>query len=291
MGTTILVTGARGKTARHLIPKLLRRGITVRAGSSSHAPTRAGAEPVPFDWFDESTYRAALTGAEAAYLVSPGLVRGGAEPVAQVEKFMHDAAGFGVRRIVLLSSFGVDQAPPEDALRRVESAVAESGVAHTVLRPTAFMQNFSENHWSGIAGKIRDQGRLIMPFGEHPVSYISAEDIAEVAAVALTEDGHDGKGYALTGPEAITLTEAAASISAAIGRHVPYVDPGPEAIRQILLDGGIPEQFAGYVDQAYRFAITSGVMAATTGDVRAVTGRPATDFADFATTAAGAWIA
>jgi uncharacterized protein YbjT (DUF2867 family) len=170
MGTTVLVTGANGKTARRLIPKLLQRGTTVRAGSRSLAPARAGAETVRFDWLDESTYPAALSGAEAVYLVSPGLARDDADPFAQVQKFVHSAADLGVRRIVLLSSFGVDQAPPEDAQRRVELAVAGPGVAHTILRPAAFMQNFSENHWSGIARKVRDQGQLVMPFGEYPVS-------------------------------------------------------------------------------------------------------------------------
>ena len=211
--------------------------------------------------------------------------------MAQVQKFAHSAADLGVGRIVLLSSFGVDQALPEDRLRRVELAVAGSGVPRTILRPAAFMQNFSENHWSGVARKTRDQGQLVMPFGEHPVSYVSADDIAEVAAAALTEDGHAGTGYTLTGPESITLTEVATHISAAAGRHVPYADPGPEAIRHALLDSGVPAEFADYVSQAFQFAVTSGAMTVVTGDVLAVTGRPATTFADFAVGAAGAWIA
>lgn len=291
MATTVLVTGATGKTARRLIPKLLQRGITVRAGSRTPASARAGAEPVHFDWFDESTYPVALAGAEAVYLVSPQLAGDLADPLAQVQKFAHSAADLGVGRIVLLSSFGVDQALPEDRLRRVELAVAGSGVPHTILRPAAFMQNFSENHWSGVARKIRDQGQLVMPFGEHPVSYVSADDIAEVAAAALTEDGHAGTGYTLTGPESITLTEVATHISAAAGRHVPYADPGPEAIRHALLDSGVPAEFADYVSQAFQFAVTSGAMTVVTGDVLTVTGRPATTFADFAVGAAGAWIA
>jgi uncharacterized protein YbjT (DUF2867 family) len=291
MATIILVTGATGKTGRRLIPKLVQRGITVRAGSRTLAPARAGAEPVHFDWFDESTYSAALAGAQAVYLVSPQSAGDGADPLAQVQKFANSAADLGVGRIVLLSSFAVDQAPPDDPLRRVELAVAGPGIAHTILRPAAFMQNFSENHWSGIARKIRDQGQLVMSFGEHPVSYVSADDIAEVAAAALTEDGHAGRGYTLTGPEAITLTEAATHISAAVGRHVPYADPGPEAIRHALIDSGVPAEFADYVSQAFQFAVTSGVMTAVTTDVLAVTGRPATTFADFAVGAAGAWIA
>ena len=76
-----------------------------------------------------------------------------------------------------------------------------------------------------------------------------------------------------------------------MGRHVPYADPGPEAIRHALLDSGVPAEFADYVSQAFQFAVTSGAMTVVTGDVLAVTGRPATTFADFAVGAAGAWIA
>lgn len=100
MATTILVTGATGKTARRLIPKLVQRGITVRAGSRTRAPARAGAEPVHFDWFDESTYPAALAGAEAVYLVSPQSAGDGADPSAQLQKFANSAADLGVDRVV-----------------------------------------------------------------------------------------------------------------------------------------------------------------------------------------------
>jgi hypothetical protein len=98
-------------------------------------------------------------------------------------------------------------------------------------------------------------------------------------------------GYTLTGPKAITLIEAAAQVSAAVGRQVPYVDQGPEAIRSALLHSGASAELASYVSQAFELAVTSGVMTAVTGDVLAVTGRPATSFAEFSVGAAGAWIA
>jgi uncharacterized protein YbjT (DUF2867 family) len=190
VATTVLVTGATGKTARHLIPKLLQRGITVRAASRVPAPPRAGIESLHFDWFDERTYPAALKGADAVYLVSPQSADDKADPLAQVHKFARSAADLGVRRVTLLSSIGIDQAPPEDPLRQVELVVAGAGVQPTFLRPAAFMQNFAENHWSGIARRIREKGQLAMPFGEHKVSYVSAGDIAEVAAATLADDSH-----------------------------------------------------------------------------------------------------
>jgi uncharacterized protein YbjT (DUF2867 family) len=291
MATTVLVTGATGKTGRRLTPELRQRGITVRAASRIPTAAREGVQPVHFDWFDETTYRPALADTAAVYLVSPGPADSGTDPVAQVEKFLQSAAGLGVSKAVLLSSFGVDQAPFDSPLRRVELAVTGAGLPHTILRPAAFMQNFSENHWSAAARTIREQGKLVMPFGEHPVSYVSAGDIAGVAAAALTEDGHAGKGYTLTGPEALTLTQVAAHISAAAGRHVPYADPGPDVLRLALLDAGLPAAAADYISQAYAYAVTSGAMTAVTSDVPDVTGRPATTFEDFAAGAAGAWIA
>src|SRR5512142_2711671 len=142
MSATVLVTGPTGKVGRRLIPLLARRGMTVRAANRSPVGARAGIEPVRFDWADESTYEAARRGAEAMYLV-PG-------PIPQpqhadyIRTLLDGASGVGVKRVVLLSSFGVGQAPPENPLRRIELAVESSGLPYTILRPVAFMQNFSE---------------------------------------------------------------------------------------------------------------------------------------------------
>jgi uncharacterized protein YbjT (DUF2867 family) len=245
---------------------------------------------VHFDWLDEGSYPAALAGADAVYLVSPHLNGTVTDALGQVRKFVDSLAGSGVGQIVLLSSFGVEQAPADDSMRQIELLVEGAGMAWTILRPAAFMQNFAENHWSGAARRIRERGEVALQFGEHPVSYVSADDIAEVAAAVLTGDGHAGHGYTLTGPEALTLSEVADYISAAAGRPVRYADPGPDATRQAVLDSGATPGYAEYVSQMYQFAMTSDAMAAVTGDVAAVTGHPATPFAEFAAGAAGAWI-
>jgi uncharacterized protein YbjT (DUF2867 family) len=290
VATTVLVTGATGKTGRRLIPELLRRGVAVRAAGRTPAPPRARVESMRFDWFDASTYGPALRGVDAAYVVSPHLSDNVVGFHAETEKFLADAIGAGVRRLVYLSSFGMDQAPAEDPLRQAELLVSRSSMPATLLRPTAFMQNFSENHWSNMARTIRERGELPMPHGDSPVSFVSTQDIAAVAAVALTEDGHEGKAYELTGPQAITLVELAEHISRATGRHVRHVDPGPDAIRDILLDSGASATHADYVSQIFGFAFTSGVMNVVTDDIPAITGRPAIRFADFAADAAGAWL-
>lgn len=184
MSTTVLVTGPTGKVGRRLIPLLVRRGITVRTAGRSPLPERTGIEPVRFDWTDESTYATARTGVDAMYLVAGPIPQ--PEHDGYIRALLDGAAGAGVERVVLLSIYGVGQAPPDNPLRRIELAVESSGVPYTILRPVAFMQNFSEGlRWrESLAEGIRERDEIADPGGDGVVSYVSAEDIAAVAATA-----------------------------------------------------------------------------------------------------------
>ena len=208
MSATVLVTGPTGKVGRRLIPYLGRRGVAVRAASRSPVGAHAGIEPVRFDWTDKSTYETARKGVEAMYLV-PGPIPQ-SEHADYVRALLDGATGTGVKRVVLLSSYGVERAPPENPLRRIELAVESSGVPYTILRPVAFMQNFSEGlRWrESFAEGIRERDEIVGPGGGGIVSYVSTEDVAAVAVIALTKDGHGGKAYAPLGPEPLTLGQA-----------------------------------------------------------------------------------
>jgi uncharacterized protein YbjT (DUF2867 family) len=284
---TILVTGATGKTGRRLIPLLLRRGVAVRAAGRTPRVTVPGVEPVRFDWADESTYEAARKGVDAIYVVPD--FPGSADPARQVRALLDGAAGAGLGRVVLLSAFGVDLAPPEDPLRRVELAVESSGLPSTIVRPGAFMQNLSESHWTRLNESIRERGEIVMPGGNGVVSWVSTEDIAAVAAAALTEDGHDGKGYTVLGPEPLTMAEVAAHIAAAAGRPITYLESGRADVRAGLLAAGCPPELVDALSDIYVYALTSGAFGALSDDVLAVTGRPPVSFAEFAAGAAGVW--
>lgn len=289
MSTTVLVTGATGKVGRRLIPLLARRGVTVRAASRSPLPEHAGIEPARFDWADEGTYEAARKGAGAVYLV--------AGPVPQpahagyIRALLDGATGAGVEKVILLSTYGVGQAPPDNPLRRIELAVESSGVPYTILRPAPFMQNFSEGlRWrESLAEGIRERDEIAAPGGGGVVSYVSAEDVAAVAAIALTEDGHQGKAYAPFGPESLTLTEVARHISWVTGRRIRYVETDRSPIRDALLAAGAPPETAEHNSQVYVRAFSSGALGVLNNDVPDVTGRPPASFAEFAAGAAAAW--
>lgn len=284
---TILVTGPTGKVGRRLIPLLARRGVIVRAASRSPVAARPGVEPVRFDWTDESTYKTAQEGVDAMYLVA------GSSPepahADYIRALLDGAIAGGLERVVLLSVYGVDQAPPDNPLRRIELAVETSGVPYTILRPGAFMQNFSEHHFIGAAASIRERDEIAMPGGDGVVTWVSTEDIAAVAAIALTEDGHKGKGYVLMGPEPLTVTEIAEHISWAAGRRIRYVETDHTPIRDALLATGVPPETAEHNSQLAAFAFSSGVFGVLNDDILNVTGRPPVSFGEFAVGAAAAW--
>jgi uncharacterized protein YbjT (DUF2867 family) len=284
---TILVTGPTGKVGRRLIPILVRWGVTVRAASRSPVAARAGIEPVHFDWSDKSTYETAQRGVDAMYLVASSIPQ--QRHADYIRALLDGAAGAGVKRVVLLSTYGVDQAPPEDPLRRIEVAVESSGVPYTILRPGAFMQNFSEWHPHDVAKSIRERDEIDHPGGEGLVSYVSSEDIAAVAGVVLIEDGHHGKAYAPLGPEPLTLAQVAEHISWIAGRQIRYVETDHIPMRDALLAAGAPPETAEYNSRLHAFAFSSGVMGVLNDDVLRVTGRSPVSFGEFVVGASAAW--
>lgn len=286
---TILVTGPTGKVGRRLIPRLWRRGLTVRAAGRTPLERRPNLDSVHFDWRDASTYGAARQGVDAMFLV-PGHTPE-REHADRIRMLLDGAVAAGVKRVVLLSVYGVGQAPPENPIRGIELAVESSGVSFTILRPGAMMQNFSDGlRWRPeLADGIRERDEIVSPGGDGVVSYVSAEDIASVACVALTEYGNAGKAYSPLGPEPLTLTRVAELISWAVGRPIRYVETDRTPIRQALLAAGAPPETAEHNSQLYVQSVSSGFLGALNDDVQRVTGAPPASFAEFAVSAAAAW--
>jgi uncharacterized protein YbjT (DUF2867 family) len=267
----ILVLGASGKTGRRVVERLRARQLPVRLGSRSAQP--------PFDWEDPSTWLAGLEGAAAAYVsYYPDLAAPGA-PEA-IGAFADIAIAAGVERLVLISGRGEQEAQrSEDVLRR-------SGAAWTVVRSSFFNQNFSESYFRApLLG-----GELALPVDDVGEPFVDADDIADIAVAALTEDGHLGEVYEVTGPRLLTFAEAVEEIARATGRELRYVPIGIDDFADALTQEGAPEGEINLL--RYIFGeVLDGRNAHVTDGVQRALGRPPRDFADYAHAAAasGAW--
>jgi uncharacterized protein YbjT (DUF2867 family) len=268
---TTLVLGGTGKTGRRVAERLQARGAPVRIGSRSSAP--------PFDWEDRDTWAATLEGATSAYVsYYPDLaVPGAPEAIAALSELAVEA---GTRRLVLLSGRGEPEA------QRAEQVLQESGADWTIVRCSWFSQNFSE-------GAFVEQvlaGEVALPAGPVPEPFVDVEDIADVAVAALTEDGHAGQLYELTGPRLLRFDEAVAEIAEASGRPVRYVPISNDEFMGGLAQVGVPDDVRSLL--AFLFTeVLDGRNAYLTDGVQRALGREPRDFADYArrTAAAGVW--
>ncbi|HEX3965419.1 MAG TPA: NAD(P)H-binding protein [Trebonia sp.] len=281
MTQTVLVLGAAGKSGRRLVPRLAARGVSVRGASR-----RPGDDQVLFDWDRPETHRAALAGADAVYLITADGVE---DTTRQVGPFLQTAVRSGVRRVVVVSSLLVEfpGTPPDSGRHRLEQQVRGSGLEWTILRPSFINQNFSEGF---LLPGILAAGLVASTARDGKVAAVDADDIAAVAAAALTEPGHAGATYVLTGPEALTLDEAAATIAKAAGQPVRHQRITPDELTAILNQAGLPADYAASIVSS-QVAIAEGHSAVVTGTVRDVGAKQPVRFAEYAAAAAvaGAW--
>ncbi|MET8471394.1 NAD(P)H-binding protein [Streptomyces sp. NPDC004856] len=271
---TVLVTGATGRTGRAVADAARAAGLDVRAASRSGA--------VRFDWDDRGTWDAALRGADGAYLAHP--VDIGAPGTARdVGALARRAVELGVRRIVLLSARGEDQALP------AEAAVRAAGADWTVLRCAWFQQNFSEGP---LAEQVRG-GELAFaaPAGLRE-PFVDVRDIADVAVAVLAEptDRYVGEVLELTGPEPLTWGAALAEVAAATGTQKRYVPVPVREYGAVLAGLGVPAEEVAFLVELFG-TLLDGRNAATAGDVERVLGRGPRPFREFAEreAAAGTW--
>jgi uncharacterized protein YbjT (DUF2867 family) len=262
---TTLIIGATGKTGRRIMDRL--------------TGARPASRATGFEWNDRSTWAPTLDGVEAAYIsYFPDLaVEGAAETVGA---FSQLAAAHGVKRLVLLSGRGEPEA------QRAERELAAAGTEWTVVRCSWFAQNFSEAFM--VDGVLA--GEIAVPAGDIPEPFVDVEDIADVAVAALTEDGHHGQVYELTGPRALTFEDAVAEISVATGREVRFTPVPVDVFIAGMRDAGVPDDEAALV--AWLFTeVLDGRNREPQDGVRRALGRAPRDFGEYArrTAATGAW--
>ncbi|MGV9455145.1 NmrA family transcriptional regulator [Streptomyces sp. NPDC003635] len=269
--TTVMVTGASGRTGSRVARSVRAAGCAVREATRSRG----------FDWEDPTSWAETLRGAGAAYLMYPSDI-GSPAAAEGIAALGREAVGLGVRRLVLLSARGEDQALP------AEEALKESGADWTVLRAAWFAQNFSEGP---LADGLREGGELVFPAGEVEEPFIDVHDIADVVAAVLTSgDRYVGRTLELTGPRLLPFRQAVAEVSAASGAELTYTPVPARAYGRNLIDFGIPKEEADFLVEVFE-TLLDGRNAHLTDGVAQVLGRGPRDFTDFAreAAAAGAW--
>jgi uncharacterized protein YbjT (DUF2867 family) len=271
-GTT-LVIGGTGKTGRRVVERLAARNLPVRSGSRSSAP--------PFDWESPATWPASLQNVAAVYITYyPDLAAPGAADA--IQSFTALAVQSGVRRLVLLSGRGEPEA------QRCEQLVRDAGVESTIVRASWFAQNFSENYLLEplLAGEVA------LPVGNVGEPFVDADDIADVAVAALTDDRHVGQLYEVTGPRLWTFAGAIAEIGRATGRNITYVEISADAYASALTSAQLPPDLVALITYLFTDVMDGRNASIADGVVRAL-GRAPRDFADYArsTAATGVWTA
>ena len=281
----ILVIGATGRIGKDVVKGLKAKGEQVRA--MVHDPEKAtaarepGVEYVTGDLEKPESVVAALQGIEKAFLLSPENPR---MPELHA-KFAAAAKDAGLRHLVRLSILPANPDAPLPIAKwhgDADRSVMESGVPYTILRPAYFMQNIL-----GGAATIASNGAIYSAMGDGKMGHIDTRDIADVAVAVLTSEGHEGKSYLLTGPEALSMAEVAARLSSALGRTIEYVNLPPDEVKARLMATGTLDWRA---DVWVKLAgmISMGMAAMVTPGVKDVLGREPRNIDQFASDFAAA---
>jgi uncharacterized protein YbjT (DUF2867 family) len=266
-----LVLGGTGKTGRRVAEQLKAMGVPTRIGSRSATP--------PFDWDAPATWTAAVQDVKAVYVTyAPDLAVAAAPPA--IRAFSELAVKSGVQRLVLLSGRGEEEA------QRCEQIVQNAGADWTILRASWFNQNFSE----GAFQELVLGGVVALPAGPVGEPFVDVDDIAAVAVAALTEEGHAGQLYELTGPRLLTFTEAVDEIATASGRDVRYQQIPSDVFTTALAEQNVPTDTVELLNYLFT-TVLDGRNAYLTDGVQRALGRQPRDFSDYARVAAasGAW--
>ncbi len=272
----ILVTGATGTVGRELVPQLMAAGQQIRALTRNPAKARfdSRVQVVTGDLAEPDTLPAALEGVDHVFSLSmgPELGRHETNLAAAAQKA-------GVKHVVKLSVLGAGTAGGHGVVgwhERGEKAIQDSGLGWTFLRPGMFMSNAL--NW---APAIRTSGKVFLPYGEGKVVPIHPRDIASVAALALTQPGHESQAYSLTGAQALGATELMAILSEARGNPIEYVPITDEAASESMLKAGLPPAL---VEGLMKIAgsIRRGEAGTPLSTLEEVLGRPALTWRDWA---------
>jgi len=269
MTSLVLVTGGTGKTGRRLVSQLGKSGAACRVAARGADAIEGG---YPFDWTQPTSWDRALDQVTAVYLVAPQ-VEG--DSSSMMIEFVQMALRRGVGRFVLLSASLL--LPGGPAMGQVHRWLKENTAQWTVLRPSWFMQNFSEAHH---LASIRGENKIYSAAAHGRVPFVSADDIAAAAKVALTSESPFNCDFILTGSQLLTYDQVAERISKVAGRTISHHRLSPEALAARYRSLGLGAIHALTL-AAMDTAIADGAEDRVTGCVEHLTGRPSTTFDAF----------
>lgn len=266
-----LVLGGTGKTGRKVTERLQKMNADIRIGSRSASPA--------FDWEDKSTWGAALDGIDQVYIsFQPDLAA--PEATAAISALTKSAADAGVKKLVLLSGRGEEEA------QQCEQIVMASGLDWTIVRASFFNQNFSE---SFLVDSVA-AGYVVLPVGDMREPFIDTDDIADVAVAALTDTKHSRKVYEVTGPRLLTFGEAVREIAEATNREIVYQEVPIVEYEAMLTKYHVPSDVIALLKYLFT-EVMDGRNEYLSDGVEEALGRKPTDFSDFVrkTIGTGIW--
>lgn len=266
-----LVLGANGKTGRRVVSGLEVKGHSVRRGSRSATPA--------FDWGHPEGWDECLKGVHAIYIsYAPDLAMPGATDA--IRTLVRKAETHGIERLVLLSGRGEEEA------QACERIVLDSTIPTTIVRASWFNQNFSE----GAFADMVMARHITLPVGDVPEPFVDVDDIAEVIVTVLTEEGHEGEIYELTGPQALTFREIAAELSKVIGREITFTEVPLDAFVTGAEASGAPKDVVWMLNYLFSTVLDGRNVQLADGVERVLKRKPK-DFSEYAQKAAagGAW--
>lgn len=267
----ILVLGGTGKTGHRIAARLQDKGFSVRIGSRTVSPA--------FDWNNEAGWDNCLQGIKAIYICySPDLAIPGATDA--IETLVHKAKQNGVHRLVLLSGRGESEA------QACERIVQESDLEWTVIRSSWFFQNFSE----GAFAEMVSHGQITLPADDTPEPFVDVDDIADVAVAALTEPGHAGEVYEVTGPRLMTFRDIAAELTELVDHDVTFTKIPHQNFVEEIEQSGAPKDILWILDYLFS-TVLDGRNAYLKDGINRALGRSPKDFTEYAreTAARGVW--
>ncbi len=279
MSEKILVTGANSNVGSQVVIQLSERGKSVRAGVHSldkaENVSSTSAELVEMDFNNTETIDRALRGIDRVFYLTPLVPN----MVEMADGFLESAKKTGVKHIVRMSGMGADGENPitlGKMHREVEKKIEDSGIPFTHVRPNSFMQNYLM-----YSQTIKEQNAFYAPIENGQVSLVHVRDIGAIAAKVITEDGHEGKGYTVTGPEALSNYQIAEILSRATGRTINYVNVSDDETRKFMKGSGMPDWL---IDLLMELLVLqrAGYVSYVSPSVEEVAGRKAINFEQFA---------